>query len=304
MTISSALGEILQQEIRSRKLPDSFITTVEQWYLPLAEQIVRAKQQAGRACFEVSFNGAQGSGKSTITAFLRLLLTHQFGLYTVEVSIDDFYLTRSQREVLSKTVHPLFITRGVPGTHDVRLARQTFDCLRHCDSQHPCYVPTFDKAVDDRRARSEWTKVGQAVDIILFEGWCNHAPLQTDEELENPLNDLEREEDADGTWRRYVNEQIRRYQAELFSQADFLVYLQVPSFEKVYEWRGLQESKLAAQKTDKSAVMDTRALRRFIQHYERITRHCLKVLPAEADVLVRLGDDHQIQSMHGKEAVA
>ena len=149
MVFPTRLLSILLQEIEDRQLPVDFMTTVENWYLPVARHIAEARGQR-RESFMVSFNGAQGSGKSTITAFLRLILSHQFQLNTVEVSIDDFYLTHAEREELSKTTHPLLITRGVPGTHDVELARQTLDCLRDCSKQHACNLPAFDKAVDDR----------------------------------------------------------------------------------------------------------------------------------------------------------
>jgi D-glycerate 3-kinase len=300
LQLSTSIITILQHEIESRGLPEDFMVTVVKWYLPLAQQIQRASQQQV-GTFMVSFNGAQGSGKSTITAFLRLILIHQFGLNTVEVSIDDFYLTRAKRIELSSTLHPLLITRGVPGTHDVELAQKTLACLKNCDQEHPCAVPVFDKAADDRSVKSDWPLVRQQIDIILFEGWCNHAPVQSEQQLEQPINDLERVEDEHGVWRHYANQQLKIYHEKLFTQAGFFIFLQVPSYEKVYEWRGLQESKLAtANKDNKAGVMNESELKRFIQHYERITRQCLKELPSRADVVIRLDDDHIIQQMEIK----
>jgi D-glycerate 3-kinase len=220
---------------------------------------------------------------------------------TIEISIDDFYLTRQQRQQLAQQVHPLFATRGVPGTHDVQLASQTLDCLLQCAPDTPCQLPCFDKSRDDRCAQQDWNTISQVLDVVLFEGWCNHAPVQTDEQLQQPINRLEREEDADASWRRYANEQLKVYHQKLFDRADLLIYLQVPSFEKVYEWRGLQERKLAQQAgSENNAVMDEAGLQRFIQHYERITRQCLQGLPSSADVVLKLGDDHAIQSMSFK----
>ncbi|MDJ0832430.1 MAG: hypothetical protein QNJ69_02840 [Gammaproteobacteria bacterium] len=299
--MKAALLTLLQDEIRRRALPDDFLNTVEQWYLPTARYIYQ-QQLKKQQCLLVSFNGAQGSGKSTITAFLRLLLQHQFGLNTVEISIDDFYLTRAERQQLAEQVHPLFITRGVPGTHDVELARRTIDCLQHCDDSNPCQLPSFDKAVDDRRDPASWPLVQEPVQVILFEGWCNHAPVQTEQELEPPVNDFERDEDRSAAWRRYANDQLKVYHQQLFDMADMLVYLQVPSFEKVYEWRGLQEQKLAqAANENKHAVMDQQQLARFIQHYERITRACLQQLPQSADLLLQLDEHHAIQALQVRQ---
>ena len=300
MHLDSAALPAVQQQIQSLALPEYFLETVECWYLPLAQQIANLKSDHSDTLL-VSFNGSQGSGKSTMTAFLCLILKNQFKLNTLEVSIDDFYLTRAGRQALAEQVHPLLLTRGVPGTHDVALAQQTFDCLRHCSGDNPCQVPSFDKAIDDRKPQNEWNKVEKKVDVILFEGWCNHAPVQSSRQLEQPINTLERDEDIHAIWRTYVNDQLRQYHESLFNLADYLVFLQAPSFEKVYEWRGLQESKLADQ-VDKSkpGIMNTAQLKRFIQHYERITRSCMDELPKIADVIVRLDDAHQIVSMETK----
>jgi D-glycerate 3-kinase len=289
--------ELLAEEIAQRSLPADFIETIERCYFPLAQQIQRQKQSE---TLLVSFNGAQGSGKSTLTVFLRLILTHHFHLYTVEISIDDFYLTRQQRMQLAKDIHPLLATRGVPGTHDVDLAVKTIQCLQNCSAQQPCSIPQFDKAIDDRSPKQKWRTLSQPVDVILFEGWCNHAPVQAQEDLLYPVNRLESKEDAQGIWRRYANEQLKIYHQKLFKLADLLVFLKIPSFEKVYEWRGLQEKKLTKQADSAERVMDENQLRRFIEHYERITRHCLKTLPAVADIVISLDDSHSIQSIETK----
>lgn len=297
MQLTESLRDILQQEIQHHALPVEFIDTVQQWYLPVASRLASLKTGRSDALL-VSFNGSQGSGKSTITAFLRLILIHQFKLNTVEMSIDDFYLTHEERQQLANRVHPLFATRGVPGTHDVELAVHTLSCLRQCRNHNPCSLPRFDKAVDDRSPVKEWPVINKPVDIILFEGWCNHAPVQTQKQLQQPINDLERNEDADMIWREYANDSLRTYHEKLFSQADHLIFLQVPSFEMVYEWRGLQEQKLAASATtSKHGVMDEQQLRRFIQHYERITRQCLKDLPETADIVIQLDASHTIRSV-------
>lgn len=297
MNFTKSLDQVLQQEIKKRSLPDDFIQTVQHWYLPVAEQIVRAKNNSQKT-FLVSFNGAQGSGKSTITAFLRLILIHQFNLNTVEISIDDFYLTRQDRQQLANDIHPLFTTRGVPGTHDVQLAVDTIKCLQGCSQDKPCAVPQFDKAIDDRKPEAQWPVISEPVDVILFEGWCNHAPVESTQQLELAINDLERNEDAEGIWRRYANQQLAEYHRKLFDQAGLLIHLKVPSFKKVYEWRGLQEKKLAQDNSEKNhAIMNEPQLQRFIQHYERFTRLCLQKLPDSADIVLTLNAQHAIESI-------
>lgn len=293
--------DAVQSEIIKRRLPDDFMSTVTHWYLPLAQHI-HAVYRSSKRPIMVSFNGSQGSGKSTLTAFLQLLLGQQFELTSVELSIDDFYLPRAEREQLALEVHPLLATRGVPGTHDVMLAKHTLDCLRDCSAQHSCRLPRFDKAIDDRAEVSSWPVVDQPVQVILFEGWCNHAPVQSPQQLKQAVNDLEREEDAQGIWRDYANRQLALYHLLLFDRADMLVLLQAPGFEKVYEWRGLQEKKLAEDSSaSHKGVMNKQQLRRFIQHYERITRHALEVLPALADVVLTLNGRHAIEAIRFRE---
>lgn len=296
MKLSSPLISILQQEVLQRNLPDDFLGTVESCYMPVAEEIWRQKKNKEDALI-VNFNGAQGSGKSTITAFLRLILIHQYNLNTVEISIDDFYHTRQKRQQLAREIHPLFVTRGVPGTHDIELASETIACLLHCSSKNECAIPRFNKAIDDRDDKQYWPVVNEAVDIVLFEGWCNHAPVLSTPNLVAPMNELESTEDSEGVWRTYANEQLKIYHQRIFDQTDVLIYLQIPSFEKVFEWRGLQEQKLKKSSGDKHAVMDEKQLQRFIQHYERITRSCLEFLPAQADIVLKLDENHAIESV-------
>jgi len=286
----------LQQEIIKHSLPSHFITAVQQWLVPIAS-IINETYLSKKTPIIISFNGAQGSGKSTITHFLSLILKHHFNRQNINISLDDFYFTQQQRIHLSQKIHPLLITRGVPGTHDLKLAINTLNHLKHCSQDNPCYVPVFDKAKDDRKERHDWVKKEAPCDIILFEGWCNHAPTQTDAQLMTAINDLEKNEDPQGIWRCYVNNQLKDYQRYLFSQCDYLFFIKIPSFAKVLEWRSLQEKKLS-QASPKNSTMNTYELLRFIQHYERITRSCLNELPLIADTTIELDAEHQIISLH------
>lgn len=294
---SDSLSQRLQQQIQQFDLPVSFMHSVTQYIFPLAGLIAKQYKSAGHSIM-ISINGAQGSGKSTMTVFLQLILQQHFGLGCAVVSIDDFYLTRAQRKQLSQQVHPLLATRGVPGTHDIELASKTLKCMKNCSDRSPCQIPVFDKAIDDRADKAQWPVLSAPVEVILFEGWCNHAPLQSEQDLQEPMNDLERYEDADAVWRKYVNHQLHLYHVKLFSQADLLIFMQIPAFEKVYEWRGLQEQKLkTGADVSSQGIMDQQQLIRFIQHYERITRCCLKVLPDTADIVLKIDNNHCIESM-------
>ena len=61
-----------------------------------------------------------------------------------------------------------------------------------------------------------------------------------------------------------------------------------PSFDVVFQWRREQELALRERNAAGTGVMNDAQLRRFIQHYERITRHMLEEMPARADAVIEL----------------
>jgi D-glycerate 3-kinase len=276
----------MQALIASEQLPPTIERTITSVYAPLAESL--ATSALHRPSMLVGISGPQGSGKTTLAKFLRVLLDER-GLRAEVVSLDDFYLTRHERGELAARVHPLLATRGVPGTHDVMLATQVLDALK---SAGTVCLPAFNKAQDDRRPRDTWQAVTAPLDIILFEGWCVGARPQSSSALVAPINALERERDPDGIWRRYVNEALAHGYQQLFERLDSLVMLMPPSFDVVAEWRIQQEHKLrarlAAEQGDTTRVMSDMQVREFVAHYERLTRSILEEMPARADHVIRL----------------
>ena len=254
----------------------------------------------------VGINGAQGTGKSTLALCLKRLLAERHGLRSVILSIDDLYLGRQQRAQLAGAVHPLLLTRGVPGTHDLELAAHLLQRLKEPAREWaPVAIPRFIKAIDDRAPESQWTMVEAPVEVILFEGWCVGTPPQDEAELRKPMNELEAREDADGIWRRYVNRQLATVYASLFAQIDTTIFLQAPDFDSIFRWRLRQEgqnadalgSAPALAAGARNRIMGPEELRRFIQHYERLTRHALKLMPERADAVIELGADHEVLEM-------
>jgi D-glycerate 3-kinase len=128
---------------------------------------------------------------------------------------------------------------------------------------------------------------------VLFEGWCVGALPEENIALASALNALEREQDGDGRWRRFVNDSLRASYQDLFAVLDALILLKAPSFEVVYDWRLEQEHKLrdrVAVNDRATRVMSDRDIAVFISHFERITRHILSEMPARADAVVTLND--------------
>ena len=292
-----ALEQWITGFLQREQLPAAYRDTISRALLPLADALATRVRQSD-SLVVIGLCGAQGSGKSTAAAVLCELLGHQ-ELPALAVSIDDFYLPHAERQELAHRVHPLLATRGVPGTHDVELAQAVIDSLAESGETA---VPVFDKATDDRRPRPQWRRASGPLRAVILEGWCVGARPQTAAQLTPPLNALERDEDAQGRWRGYVNAVLQGPYAPLFARLSPLVLLAAPSFEVVLQWRTEQERKLRdrlqREGGDASRVMSDDAIARFISHYERITRHILAEMPARADHLIDLDASRRAQWRH------
>lgn len=235
--------------------------------------------------------GAQGSGKTTLSAAIVKQLSAN-GIRAATLSLDDLYLTQAARQKLARETHPLFATRGVPGTHDLALGAKLFDDFA---AGRALRLPRFDKSTDDRAPESEWGTIAPGLQILVFEGWCVGARAEDEAPLATPVNSLEAEEDTDGVWRRHVNQALAGPYRQLFDRIDHLVMLAAPDFAVVQQWRAQQEEDLRQrERASGSAIMNEAALARFIQHYERLTRHILTEMPDRADLVLRLSHQRAV----------
>lgn len=255
----------------------------------IGDRIEQALGQAAGKPLVVGLCGAQGSGKSTMAEALAARFER-----SVTLSLDDLYRTRDERLALARDIHPLFATRGVPGTHDVALGVQVIDGLR---AGEVVALPHFNKAVDDRVPRYLWKAAPPACNLILFEGWCVGATPQDEDALGAPINALERDEDADGAWRAAVNNALAGPYQQLFARIDMLILLGAPDWETVGHWRQEQEAKLRSSARQGVGVMDAAGVARFIQHYERLSRHILTEMPRRADMVVYLNPDRSCRNV-------
>lgn len=213
--------------------------------------------------------GAQGSGKTTLAR----AAADRFG--AAQISIDDVYLTRAEREAMAREVHPLFITRGPPGTHDLGLLQRLIDDLSAAGPGDETAIPDFDKRGDDRWPPERWRSFTGRPSAILIDAWCLGAPPEPDAALAEPLNELEREHDPDGRWRRAVNGFVAGPYAGFAARFDAVVFLQAPGFDVVLDWRCQQEADLLGVAPADLPAAERERLAGFIQYFERITRRML-----------------------------
>jgi D-glycerate 3-kinase len=253
------------------------------------------KPRLGQGPLIIGLAGAQGSGKSTLAAGLAQRLPFCTGALpngagalpdasgsVVAVSLDDFYLSKARRQALAAQIHPLFATRGPPGTHDLPLL---LDALLRVRSGRPVSLPVFDKLADDRLPPQNWRRFDR-VDVLILEGWCIGARPQPAALLAEPVNALEAAEDPNALWRTHINQALAGSYARAWAMLDALAFLAAPDWETVPRWRAQQEAGLT-RATGRKGMSPT-AITRFCAHYERLTRWQLADTPRHAGFNLRL----------------
>ena len=280
--------EVLTEPFRNK------MSQLDNFFLPISHSIYKIFKNKKRTII-VGLTGGQGSGKSTISSILKIILKEGFNLNTVIFSIDDFYKTSKQRKKMSIRISPLFLTRGVPGTHDTRML---YNCLKNLKKIKfkNFSIPKFDKSNDDRSPKKYWQKVKKKADIVIFEGWCVGAIPQKNKDLIVPINILEKEKDKKRIWRNYVNKELKTKYKKIFKLIDTTIFLKVPSFEHVYKWRLLQEKKLSKISKGKK-IMTKKEIKNFIMFYERLTKYMLKHLSNKVKFLINIDTKHRLKSI-------
>ena len=281
------------QEVLSEPFRDK-LGQLKKFYIPIGNSIYKIYENE-KITKVIGLTGGQGSGKSTISKILKIILKEYYNLETIIFSIDDFYKTFKDRKKMSKKISPLFLTRGVPGTHETKLL---YNCIKSLKKKNfkKITIPKFDKSIDDRSPKNKWQKIKKKPNIVIFEGWCVGAKPQKNKDLLVPINTLEKENDKKKIWRTKVNQELKNEYKKIFKLIDVSIFLKVPSFKHVYKWRLLQEKKLKAESRGKK-IMNSKQIKRFIMYYERLTKHMLKNLSNQSDILIKIDEKHKLKSL-------
>ena len=232
---------------------------------------------------KIMIAGSQGSGKSSLSKLIKLYLEKFCNKSVVIISMDDFYLSKSQRTQLSKNIHPLFLTRGVPGTHDLELMNKKIKQI--LNKEFPIYLPIFDKVSDSRK--KTYKKILKA-DVVIFEGWCAGSQPVDQNYLQKNFNNLEKHKDKNFIWRNSYNRYLNEYQ-KLFSQFNFFIYFQFNHWDHVLNWKYKQELELRDKKKDLALK---KYLKEFVQYYEKVSKWMHLKVPKYCNILIKL-DTHQ-----------
>ena len=232
--------------------------------------------------------GSQGSGKSSLSKLIKLYLEKFYYKSVVIISMDDFYLSKKQRTQLSKNIHPLFLTRGAPGTHDLELLNRKI--MQIFDKEFPVYLPIFDKVTDTRKRTYRKVLKG---DVIIFEGWCAGAQPVNQNYLQKNFNNLEKYKDKNFIWRNSYNKYLNEYQ-KIFSQFNYFIYFQFNQWSHVLDWKYKQELELRDKKKDLALK---KYLKEFIQYYEKVSKWMHLKVPKYCNILIKLNAHQKIKSI-------
>ena len=271
------------------KMIKSFLIPISFW---IAKKVEKKKP------FILGLSGGQGSGKTTISSIISIILSKYFKLNVFKISIDDFYKTRKKRLELSKKVHPLLMVRGVPGTHDISIMLDFFKRIKEKKFKS-IKLPRFNKATDDRYNKKLWYSVKRRPDVIIFEGWCVGAKAEQNYTLKTPINSLEKLKDQKIIWRRFVNKQLKSKYKKLYDQLNCLLFIKAKNFSLLRQWRIKQEKKLSlkSKRSNKLKIMSDKEIINFMQTYQRITQNMFKSVPKYASIILNLNSNQQIKSV-------
>ena len=269
---------------------------IKSFLIPICFRI--SKKTDKKRPYFIGLAGGQGTGKTTISSLIKIILIKYFKLKVFKISIDDFYKTRRERLNLSKRIHPMLLTRGVPGTHDINMMLNFFKKAKSKKFKR-LKLPTFNKAIDDRFKKKKWYDLKEKPDVIIFEGWCVGALSEKSTTLKKTINSMERTKDKKYIWRNYVNRQLKSKYKDLYSQLNCLIYLKAKNFSLLQKWRLKQERKLwlKSKKNKNLRIMSKNEVLTFMQTYQRITQNMFKKMPKYASIIFNLSSNHQIKSV-------
>jgi len=275
------------------KMIKSFLVPVSFWI---------ANKASKKKPYILGLAGGQGTGKTTISSIISIILRKYFKLNVFTISIDDFYKTRKERLLLSQKIHPSLMIRGVPGTHDINIMLNFFKRVKS-KKFRKLKLPKFNKAIDDRYKKKLWYSISKRPDIIIFEGWCVGARAEKNSTLKKAINSLEKIDDKKLTWRKFVNHQLKSKYKKLYSKLNCLLFLKANNFSLLQQWRLKQEKKLwlKNKKSSNNKIMNKKDVIKFMQTYQRVTQNMFKYAPKYASIILNLNSNHQIKFINYKK---
>ena len=270
------------QELTTKKFSKNYI---KKYICPIFKYIILSKKN------KFLIAGSQGIGKSTIVKVLKKNLEIYYKKKVLSLSLDDYYLPKKERISLSNTIHPLLLTRGVPGTHDTELLLQKIISFEN--AKYPIKLPIFNKLNDNRLKK--FHIINSKKNILLLEGWCCGCPPVDRSYLFRNINSLEKIWDKDKEWRKFYNKKLKNEYANIFKRFNGIIYIKPPSFLNIAKWRFKQE-KMMTKKID-DQIMNKKQIIEFIKYYEKITKWMIKRMPLISNLVIFVDNDQKIKKI-------
>jgi D-glycerate 3-kinase len=273
----------IQKQLLNQTKRKFSLKYIDAYIIPLIKYIVYSNKK------KFLISGSQGIGKTTLVSILKNNIIKYYKKKVLTLNLDDYYLSKKERIKLSKTKHPLFITRGVPGTHNIKKLRKNINDFDK--SKYPITIPIFDKLKDD--VSSKFRQEIGINNILLLEGWCCGCPPIKKIFLNKNINKIEQEEDKKNIWRSYYNNKLKNEYKDMFQTFDKTIFLKAPSFKYVLNWRSKQE-RMNKSVDRRKRKMNNKEMLNFISHYEKITKWMFRELSKNADVVLRINTKQEI----------
>ncbi|WP_009630712.1 kinase [Synechocystis sp. PCC 7509] len=266
------------------KLPeDKFATNLWTWWLPLAMLIAEYRTRQSKPLIQ-GILAAQGTGKSTLAAILKLILG-EMGYRTICLSLDDLYKTYRDRLILQQQ-DPRLVWRGPPGTHDLDLGLKVLEALHQVNSDAIIQLPRFDKSAFNGAGDRGNSEAITRADIILFEGWFVGVRLIDPVVFDTAPPPIVT--DSDRQFARDMNAKLQDY-LPLWEQIDRLILLYPLDYRWSLGWR--QQAEHQAIALGKKGMSDEE-LEQFVNYFWRSLHPELFIKPSIwVDVVIEINSD-------------
>ncbi len=267
------------------QINSSLLSTLWYVWIPLAIQLgdKYQKKYEGKIIIQ-GILGGQGTGKTTMSKFLKLILA-VMGYECVNLSLDDLYKTYSEREEIKK-LDPEIQWRGVPSTHDLQLGIDTLEQL--CSDRSVWEIPRFNKSAHSGGGdRTDPELIFTKPQIILFEGWfVGVQPVALD-----AINAYGFAKESERQFVLKMNAKLEDY-LPLWQKLNSLWLLLPQDYRYSLKWRQEAEHKLTTGMSDSEIA-------NFVYYFWRSLPPEIFITPLRysVDLVIEINSDHRITAL-------
>ena len=207
--------------------------------LPLLSQAYKFNQKFSERKI-IGISALPGTGKTTLGKWLEAI-SLKLNFKVNVISIDDFYLPSDEMK-LAINNNPWNVSRGFPGSHSVKLMRET---LLNWKVDGQLKFPVFDKSLRNGLGdRSHWRT--DYPDLLILEGWfLGVKPLPNyfeDYTLISPSLTTK-----ESSYRLHIQKNLKQY-LDIWNLIDTIWQLKPLKFEYMNLWKSNQEKDMLQKK--------------------------------------------------------